>query len=168
MTFLFFSLYLCKLHSYSQYTKGWIFIFHFWKKCQCENFPHRKWVQLSGGFVPIEGKKSGKRIEYFFVRRGSILTRFINIGSNAMYWKVAHFSVKMTKEWKLKMEKDRVEIKLNSPDNTYFSGQEISGQICFFLTKKTKIRGKLCKLAKMGTRGMAKIRPLFRKILVLL
>ncbi|XP_055855970.1 arrestin domain-containing protein 17 [Episyrphus balteatus] len=40
----------------------------------------------------------------------------------------------------MEKEKDRVEIKLNSPNNSYFTGQEISGQICFFLTKKTKIR----------------------------
>lgn len=40
----------------------------------------------------------------------------------------------------MEKEKDRVEIKLNSPNNSYFSGQQIDGQICFFLTKKTKIR----------------------------
>lgn len=56
----------------------------------------------------------------------------------------------ISKNKEMEKEKDRVEIKLSSPNNSYFTGQEITGKICFFLTKKTKIRAINLKITGKG------------------
>lgn len=40
------------------------------------------------------------------------------------------------------MDSEKCKIKLDSPENAYYAGQEIKGQLSIVLTKKTKIRGK--------------------------
>ena len=40
------------------------------------------------------------------------------------------------------MDTEKCKIKLNSPENIYFAGQQIKGQITIILQKRTKIQGK--------------------------
>lgn len=48
------------------------------------------------------------------------------------------------------MDTEKCKIKLDSPENVYYSGQQIKGQICITFAKKTKIRGIYFKIYGYG------------------
>lgn len=48
------------------------------------------------------------------------------------------------------MDSEKCKIKLDSPENAYYAGQEIKGQLSIVLTKKTKIRGIYFKIYGYG------------------